>query len=690
MRRALLPALLLAAAVVAPGAARADTPYLVGAARVDVTPPAFDAAVDSVAFPSCPAGLDGPRPFALEEPYRDVDGSGSFSYLPGGDSGLPVPEPYCDANANGRYDGIYVSGGVEHWAREVHDPIDARAIAISDGSHTVVVVSVVAQGIFENYINRMRHIARHRRPGIDDVIVSANHNESSPDTVGIYGAPPIPGYLPAVGGAAGENSGIDDYYTHYLEHQVATAAVRAYDHREPAGLYATDFPLPSNVEVELSHNFPTTNDDRTPAAIDPKVRVLQARDAGGQPIVTLMNLAAHNQEIGHSDDPALQDDLSSDWPGYFHRRLEQDVGSGMAIFLVGDNGSEEDPRTDPAVPASAGPDCPGGCYPQAEATGEALADAVAGHLGGLTELSPGAVSVARRQFFAPLENNIFKAAAALGIFGERSLFTGGTPTGRVGEDLRTSVSVASVGPDLQLLANPGEAFPALILGSPWGIDEVGCPERPNPPVPNWHASATNRFQVGLAGDMIGYEEPAWAFTSLPGVFNYSGPPDSGGPASCFDDTDDVDPAGHQHKLETEGAGPTASNLVAEHLTRLLDRTPDPVARIRRGRFIYPDGSLSRRAVQAGEEAVGAWIAGSRARRRDPAAGTILALPGVSAFGDRPVDATGEFMDYDGQGQAGPDITTRGMLVGPDASPSARYYLKVYPELRASPFGPATP
>jgi hypothetical protein len=68
----------------------------------------------------------------------------------------------------------------------------------------------------------------------------------------------------------------------------------------------------------------------------------------------------------------------------------------------------------------------------------------------------------------------------------------------------------------------------------------------------------------------------------------------------------------------------------------------------------------------------------------------LALPGVSAFGDRPVDATGEFMDYDGQGQAGPDITTRGMLVGPDASPSARYYLKVYPELRASPFGPATP
>src|SRR5439155_21570454 len=135
-----------------------------------------------------------------------------------------------------------------------------------------------------------------------------------------------------------------------------------------------------------------------------------------------------------------------------------------------------------------------------------------------------------------------------------------------------------------------------------------------------------------------------------------------------------DPAGHQHKLETEGAGPTASNLVAEHLTRLLDRNPDPVAHIRQGRFIYPDGSLSRRAVQGGEGAVGAWVAGRRARGLGHGAGTVVALPGISAFGGRPVDATGEFMDYDGQGQPGPDITTRGMLVGSDASPTARYYL----------------
>ena len=52
------------------------------------------------------------------------------------------------------------------------------------------------------------------------------------------------------------------------------------------------------------------------------------------------------------------------WPGYFAARLEQQLG-GRAMFLVGDNGSEEDPITVPALPKNdADP------YPQAKATPE--------------------------------------------------------------------------------------------------------------------------------------------------------------------------------------------------------------------------------------------------------------------------------------------------------------------------------
>lgn len=601
--------------------------WSIGTARVDITPPAAGSEEPSQ-FATCPAALyGGPRPFSFNEPYRDLNGDGRFEY----------PEPYCDANANGRYDGIYSSGGVDHLATGVHDPIDARAIALSHGGRTLVVVSVVAQGIFQNYTQRMRELAMADRPGITGMIVSANHNESSPDTIGIYGAPADPT------GAVGLHSGIDDYYMSWLERRVADAAVAAYDGRAPGTLWARQFPVPPSVRVELSKNFPTTDDSGAPAAIDPKVGVLQGRDADGRPLFTLMSLAAHNQEIGHSSDPATSLELSSDWPGYFASH-SQALGGGMGVFLVGDNGSEEDPETVPPV------GCQTGCQAQAKATGEALADAVMGEAPHATAVAPGTVDVQRKELYVPLENNLFRAAAAAGLFGERQTYVNGVPAGRAGNQLLTEVNVASLGPNLQLIGNPGEAFPALMLGSPWGIDQVGCPDRPNPPVPTWHARAEFRFQVGLANDMIGYEIPPWAFSSQPGFFTTS----YGDDLTCVNDSNDKDPKGHQHKLESEGVGPTASAMVASAVTDLLDQQPDRSARIVHGRFIQPDGTLTR----SPEGAVGVWIEGGQ---------RIFAGNGNAAF-----------IDYDGASQpGGSDITTRGMRQG-----ARRYYLDVYPDLAA--------
>jgi hypothetical protein len=625
--------------------ASAATTFLAGAGSADVTPPLHDPAVAEPQFATCPAALyDGPRPFALSEPYADVSDDGRFNY----------PEPYCDANANGRYDGIYSSGGVDSLATRVHDPIDARAIAIGDGSKTIVYVSVVAQGLFENYTQLMREeaIALSRTAGhrpIDDVVVSANHNESSPDTVGIYGGPETEA-------GVGANSGIDDYYMDYLQHQVAAAAVQAADRAVPATLHAHQFALPSSLRVALSKNFPTTDDKGEPAAIDPKAGVLQARAAvGGKALFTVMSLAAHNQEVGHSAGGVK--DISSDWPGYFAARLESLTGGGMAMFLVGDNGSEEDPITVPALP-----DNDQDPYPQAKATGEALADATVAALPKLRDLRFGAIAFKRETFTVPLENNAFKAAAAAGLFGDRPTYAAGQPAGRVGPDLRTAVSVLSAGPDLQLIGNPAEAFPALMVGSPWGIEDAPCASRPNPPVPTWHATASYRFQVGLADDMIGYISPPWAFTDVAGI--YVAPPE------CQNDPDtDKDSKGHQHKLETEGVGPTAGGLVADRLTAVLKgQGTDPAAVVRPGRFIYADGSLGRRPAGA----VGVWVAGSPA--------TVVALPGVTGFSSRAVDSTGRMMDFDGAEQPGDgDLTTRGMLVyGCDGRVAKRFYLDLYP------------
>ncbi|TMA80230.1 MAG: hypothetical protein E6J72_08990 [Deltaproteobacteria bacterium] len=649
---------------------RAQT-WMVGTAKVDITPPAFDAAqdaaffvaVDPVVDASCPRSTyNGPRRWLYEEPYIDMDGSGDFSYplSDPGNGGAPAPEPFCDYNHNGRWDGFYSYGGVEQHILRIHDPIDVRAIAFSDGSHTAVVASVVAQGIHENYTHEMRDRARvlTGNPQLE-TFVSANHNESSPDTVGIYGGP-------AEAGVAGLNSGIDEYYMDFVVEQVAQAAKQACDALQPATLSVREFSIPAGLDVRLSNNFPTTDDAALPAAIDPKIRVLQVRDTTGTPIVTLMNLAAHNQEIGHDGPPG---DVSSDWPGFFHRRLEADLGHGMAMFLVGDNGSEEDPRTVPEVS--------GDQYAKAQATGEALADAVASRIGdALTvDVQFGQLVAERTEFFAPIENNVFKAAAAARLFGERQVYTAGVPAPD-GKDIRTEVGVLDLGPDLQMLANPGEAFPALMLGSPWGIEDAGCDTRPNPPVPTWHARAAHRFQIGLANDLVGYQIPAWAFSDIPGTFTNEPPNDD----TCVNDQSDRDPKGHQHKLETEGVGPSESNLMATNLAALLDHRPDPIAQIRLGRFVLPDGTLSRRATDA-PGAIGIVVTGGVCTSLAATETTFVALPSVVSAGARVPDVSGGFIDYDGAPQAAPDITTRGMWAGGTAAnPTVRYYVNLYPTL----------
>jgi hypothetical protein len=230
-----------------------------------------------------------------------------------------------------------------------------------------------------------------------------------------------------------------------------------------------------------------------------------------------------------------------------------------------------------------------------------------------------------------------------------------------------------------------------MLGSPWGIEDASCPtsdtiDRANPPVPTWHARSPLRFQIGLSDDMIGYEIPAWGYSTLPGIFS----------TSCADDQDDKDQRGHQHKLETEGIGPTASNTVAQKLSDLLDQSPDPTASVRRGRYVFADGTLSRRpqrtTASGGENAVAIWLADPGSDTLSPGSGRIVALDSVGFFGSRPVDDSGSFMDYDGLSQADtPDITTRGMLVpGSGGGASKRFYLNLYPALSGGPLGAAKP
>src|SRR5207302_8674609 len=237
---ALLAGLLLAGAFAAtaghPATVRAASgTWLAGAAAEKVTPPRYNPADDAVSFPLCDTGVfNGPRPFDFEEPYIDQAGTGSFDY----------PDAYCDANANGRYDGLYTSGSVATLATWVLDDIWARALAVSDGVNTVVVESITSQGLGSSDTGRVRSAltgytgTASDKPAVAAVLVSSDHNESSPDPIGIYGAPADPT------GTVGVHSGIDDYYITYLVQQATRAGQEAVDVLQPAVMRAGEFTPP--------------------------------------------------------------------------------------------------------------------------------------------------------------------------------------------------------------------------------------------------------------------------------------------------------------------------------------------------------------------------------------------------------------------------------------------------------------
>jgi hypothetical protein len=695
VRKPAAAALALAAVlgVIGAGGALAKTPpyhFYAGASRVDITPPLAGTPAAGQAnaqfaggFSACPAAtFPTPGRFALQEPFQDLNGDNqrdAGTDLNQGPDGKQ-PDPFCDANANGRWDGIYADNE-KGPATGVHDPLDVRAVAIWDGHHQpLVYASVDTIGIFDYYTDQARYDLLHDLGVHANLVVSADHNESSPDTIGLYGALETP-----LG--VGVRSGIDEFYMRFLAYRIAQAAAQSVHARHPAQLYANQiqgrippgqsgnsYPLLTGMSQRISDQFPTSvalpHDDRV-AAVDTKMGILQARTDSGTPIFTVISLAAHNQEMGNSGAG-----LSADWPGAMERAFDR-THAGVAEFLVADNGSEEDPETDPTVVTNGSENHTNEAtqYEQARATGQRFAALAAGAARSAVRLTAGPITFTRKQFCIPLQNNGFVLLAAAGEFGHRQAWActpsgepvhavpngSITPTG--GADFRTYVSYAQIGPDLETIDNPGEAFPALMLGSPFGPDEESCP-RPNPAVPTWHANAMFRFQVGLADDMIGYLIPAWAFASgTPGLFN--------------NDTCSQDQHGHGHKLESESAGPASANDVANQLAGLLEQHPDPSARIVVGRYVRGDGTYSRWPTGA----AGVLIAPRKSTALDPTRGWLIGGPRSVAFGRRRVHARGVFMDYDGQPQPAPDITTRGIMVlSDDGCVIARYYVNVFENL----------
>jgi hypothetical protein len=600
------------------GAAPADanTRFEAGAASADITPPSHTEASDAAFVPVCgttPKQVaelwPGPRPFQFEKPYRDEKHLGRFA----------IGDAFCESDATGRYEAPYIAGGSgqNHWPKSV-DPGNgpaARAVVFSAGSSRVAVVTVDSIGMFNVTMERIRAEVENHDPGLSQIFISSTHDESAPDPIGLWG----PGTEEPESPTA-VSSGVDEYYFDFLVERVASAVVAADHARKPAKLHVAMGSMPSNTQSCWS-SYPFIDDQSMP--------VMQATAHGGRVIFTLVDVSTHAETLAFSGNETYIDTLSADWPGKMRADLEARWPGSVGVELAGMVGSVETPTVyEPEstqvlrVPGAhhGVPGNPDGCssvYPQPAtgtpvedakefntAYGQSVADAAEAALGGARKVVPAALKAQQQPLCVELENNLFKAAFAAGLFPDRPGYDDSACTVEAKKGtapfLKTNVGVLTLG-SVQLAYSPGEVFPFTEVGGP--IDEAQMPfptncyepttenftcGTPLPMTPFTTAEMTGRYRflVGLGEDMIGYMFPPGNFVGSEGEVSKQ-------PWAAYENKKKGGPDrfGYGHSDDAESVGPYAGLAVTDALRELL-KSDGPGQQLVPGLFLDAGGHLS--------------------------------------------------------------------------------------------------
>jgi hypothetical protein len=387
------------------------------------------------------------------------------------------------------------------------------------------------------------------------------------------------------------------------------AIERAYRAMHPATIRYTEVLEPSNVRQCWS-SYPFVDDQHIP--------VLEAVDRRGATIVTLASVSQHDETTGfNGGTPTLDAQnqwITSDWVHFFRTSLEQRLG-GVAIEMAGAVGSVESPEVygipisripqqfiDASHPAGCrtlfkvgtGTDADGalhvplGYYGETRAFGQDMAGPVIRALrsGAWSPSRSDQIWGTRANICVPLENILFALGAETGVFAHRPGYNSDCtqafpvqPNGSTsGQALQSQVAAFRIG-DGEFISIPGEAFPFTFLRGFQGPQDMPNPSDPLPPwlIPHMHTPF--RFIDGLAEDMLGYIFPSGNAVGIPTASNFN-------PSS-------TDRFGCGHSDDSEAVNADTANLVGAALVRLLDQAGGRPETIVQGRYVLPDGTLSR-------------------------------------------------------------------------------------------------
>jgi len=291
--------------------------------------------------------------------------------------------------------------------KEVHDPIFARSMVLSDRDTKIALVSVECIGLMADFVDKVRD----RLSAYDfkerQIYVWATHTHSAPDTMGLWG--PLLGI-----------NGINKKYQFFLIESIVQAVVEAEQNLEEVELYLAE----SKVE-KLIENYRIADD------INGTLQILKFTSKD-KLIGSLWTYSAQ-PEITTRENVAV----SGDYPGAVCDMIEKEYG-GISLFGLGLCGSQS-----PIY-------CEQG-YEKMELFAKEVFSEIRDIFPKAMKLDDTPIEIRHRRIDIELENPEYQLLFRMGMF-EREL---------VGENImKTTISKIKIG-SFHIVHIPGEPFPGL-------------------------------------------------------------------------------------------------------------------------------------------------------------------------------------------------------------------------------------
>ena len=221
--------------------------------------------------------------------------------------------------------GIPISGYfVERIADGILDDLEAVALAVGDGKHTVILMALDNLGLHRTYLDAYRaEIAKATGVPAEAVFIHGTHTHTGPSSDKADQSNPL----------------VPEYLT-FLGHRVVDLAVMAVRDMKPARMGVgtgearnVAFVRRYRMKDGSAKTNPGVNNPDIVAPIgetDERVHVLRFDREGAESIV-LANFANHPDVVGGTK-------ISADWPGMTRRMVERAIENTRCIFFNGAQG----------------------------------------------------------------------------------------------------------------------------------------------------------------------------------------------------------------------------------------------------------------------------------------------------------------------------------------------------------------